>query len=138
MFIDVIKAVKDQLINFFAPCDGPLPSAWSQQQWHEAFSFMFLNSDSARRHMEYNDDLLFFVHSDSQSSASIGNTDSNGSDLIRESLDKGPFSVRRRNHQLSSDWGLSGRLFSAISWDKTLLLNLVLQTHYVLTMIICR
>ena len=136
MVIDVIKAVKDQFINFAAPCDGnPSPSAWSQQQWHEAFSFMFLKSDSPSGHVEHNDDLLFFVHSDSQPCASIDDTNS---DLIRESLDKGPFSVRRRGHQLSSDWGLSGRLFFAISWDKTLLLNLVLQTHYVLTMIVCR
>jgi len=135
MILDVIKAVKAQalLITGNEP-SSPSPT-WSQQQWHEAFSFIFLETDSPM-HMEHHDDLLFFVHSDQRPSGSPDpNTAPAGPKAI---LDKGPFSVRRRGQQLPSDWGLSGNLFSAFSWDKTVLLNCVLQAHYELTVITCR
>lgn len=131
MIADVINAIKDQVLNNFdSPSSIP---AWTQQQWHEAFSFLFLEYKQRPKHMEHNDDLIFFVHSDQQALYRH-----HGSADPKADLDKGPFSVRRRGQQLSSDWGLSGKMFSAFAWDKTLLLNLILQAHYALTVITCR
>jgi hypothetical protein len=49
-----------------------------------------------------------------------------------------PFSVRRRGKQLAPEWQKSGVNFSAVAWDETVLLNMVLQGHYSLTAIACR
>jgi hypothetical protein len=74
------------------------------------------------------DDLLFFVHTE----ASMR--------LCPEGLDRdsAPYSVRRRGSQLAPEWQRTGSLFEHVAWDRTLLLNLVLQGHYTLTTAVCR
>ena len=98
---------------------------WTAEQHWEAFNYLFMDQGLGLEHHKHNDDLLFFVHAARQPAAGAP-------------LDPGPFSVRRRGKQMTPEWGLSGSNFAAISWEKTLLLNIVLQTEFVLTVIVCR
>lgn len=48
-----------------------------------------------------------------------------------------PFFVRRRTAQLPEELRLSGAGFSTVDWAATVLLNLVLHSHYQLTVVAC-
>ncbi len=48
-----------------------------------------------------------------------------------------PYFVRRRGAQLPDDLRLSGREFEAVDWGESVLLNLVLQSRYQLTVVAC-
>lgn len=139
----VVTAVREQLDLSRLRGD-----AWSQQQWWEAFNFLFMDEVDGTAHLHHNDDLLFFVHAAPQQRCDSGPMTSSqqrmGASIAAEAvaaavgLDAGPFSVRRRGKQLSLEWQLSGSHFKDICWKDTLLLNLALQAHFVLTVVVCR
>ncbi|GAX75513.1 hypothetical protein CEUSTIGMA_g2956.t1 [Chlamydomonas eustigma] len=137
----VLTAVKEQLYHR-SSSKNLSNSSWTQEQWWESFHFLFVVIEECsaaacgRNQLERSDDLLFFVHS----KALFSKNSDKGDVIANTSLDHNgmPFSVRRRGKTLSSDWQKSGRNFAAISWDETLLLNLVVQTHFSLTTIVCR
>ena len=139
----VVTAVREQLDSTRLRGD-----AWSQEQWWEAFNFLFMDEAGGADNLHHNDDLLFFVHAVPQSQRRdegpmagppqrMG-TATAGATAAAAGLDAGPFSVRRRGRQLSSEWQLSGSHFKGIAWKDTLLLNLALQSHFVLTVVVCR
>ncbi|KAF6250398.1 hypothetical protein COO60DRAFT_1647137 [Scenedesmus sp. NREL 46B-D3] len=68
----------------------------------------------------HHDDLLFFIKSP-------GHPTSN----------KPPFFVRRKAKQLPEELQLSGAHFSQVDWAQTVLLNIVLQSQYQLTVVAC-
>lgn len=130
----VLKAVREQLGSVVQ--EG---GAWRPEQWWEAFSFLFTEQAEGAAHLKHNDDLLFFVHvTPAHALAGRAPASKHGDPNGSGGLDQGPFSVRRRVKQLAPEWCISGSLFSAIAWDKTLLLNIVLQTAFVLTVVVCR
>ena len=49
-----------------------------------------------------------------------------------------PFFVRRKAKQLPAELQLAGPLFDGVDWSKTVLLNVVLQSAYQLTVVACR
>lgn len=69
---------------------------------------------------QHQDDLLFFVKSG-------GN---NGKADV-------PFFVRRKAKQLPDELQLSGSGFSSVDWKQTVLLNIILQSEYQLTVVAC-
>jgi hypothetical protein len=69
----------------------------------------------------HQDDLLFFVRAGNASSTS------------RDSA----LFVRRKAKQLPDELQLSGRDFPNVDWAQTVLLNLVLQSQYQLTVVTC-
>lgn len=75
-----------------------------------------LPADSLHR-----DDLLFFVRTSNATSTSS---------------DSALF-VRRKAKQLPDELQLSGRDFPSVDWAQTVLLNLVLQSQYQLTVVAC-
>ncbi|WIA11975.1 hypothetical protein OEZ85_012057 [Tetradesmus obliquus] len=97
----------------------PYLQVWTPQQWWESFQFLFINHlpppDSA-----HHDDLLFFSKSPSHPTAS-----------------NPPFFVRRKAKQLPEELQLSGSQFSHVDWAQTVLLNIVLQSQYQLTVVAC-
>jgi len=103
---------------------------WGQQHWWQAFVFLFTLSGAGKSHVkDHHDDLLFFVHSDAADPAS-NRPQSNSPNM--------PYTVRRQGVVLPTEFQLSGPSFPLIAWDKTVLLNLVLQTRYDLTVIACK
>ncbi|GFR47092.1 hypothetical protein Agub_g8662, partial [Astrephomene gubernaculifera] len=97
--------------------------AWSQEQWCEAFSFLFLASPGSRHTLlEHQDDMLFFV-----TAASALGPDS-------------PTVWLRRNTaaELPGELRPGGSGFSSVDWCRSVQLNLVLQAKYLLTVVQCR
>ena len=126
--IEILRGIKSQLAT---GREDPAEQTWTSEQNWQAFSFLFMEQGQGSDHTMHNDDLLFFVHDVLQPQTQKAGHVSG--------LDPGPLSVRRRGKQTSSDvWGLTGSNFAAISWDRTLLLNIVLQTEYTMTDITCR
>jgi hypothetical protein len=68
----------------------------------------------------HHDDLLFFIKSPSHPTANSP-----------------PFFVRRKAKQLPEELQLSGSQFSNVDWAQTVLLNIVLQSQYQLTVVAC-
>jgi hypothetical protein len=48
-----------------------------------------------------------------------------------------PFFVRRKVKKLPEELHLSGKDFNTVDWPQTVLLNLVLQSQYQLTVVAC-
>lgn len=68
----------------------------------------------------HHDDLLFFSKSPSHPTAN-----------------NPPFFVRRKAKQLPEELQLSGSQFGHVDWAQTVLLNIVLQSQYQLTVVAC-
>jgi hypothetical protein len=79
----------------------------------------FINHQAAAD-SAHHDDLLFFIKSSSHPTAS-----------------NPPFFVRRKAKQLPEELQLSGNQFSNVDWAQTVLLNIVLQSQYQLTVVAC-
>jgi hypothetical protein len=83
-----------------------------------AVFLQFVNTPSNLPH-EHQDDLLFFVRHQPQSGISP------------------QVFVRRKGKQLPEDLQLTGKDFGNVDWAQTVLLNLVLHSHYQLTVVAC-
>lgn len=129
----VLAEVRDQAAaaGVLQPPDVTAPlilsaSRWTPAQWWQAFEFLFVGSpDIASQHHQHHDDLLFFV----PAAPPTANTSTGGA--APELL------VRRRGASLPPDLQLSGALFGAVDWCRSLLLNLVLQARFALTVATC-
>eukprot|EP00878_Enallax_costatus_P033844 GHUV01037417.1.p1 GENE.GHUV01037417.1~~GHUV01037417.1.p1 ORF type:complete len:125 (+),score=27.78 GHUV01037417.1:261-635(+) len=93
-------------------------NVWSVQQWWEAFQYLFITCvpppDST-----HHDDLLFFVKSS------------------KHRMQDPRLFVRRKGKQLPKELQLSGSDFDMVDWAETVLLNIVLQSQYQLTVVAC-
>jgi hypothetical protein len=140
----ILAAIRDQI----RPAIGKRPDSprWSPQHWWEAFQYLvriqqqpqqqdptihpmqpqltpntvlqFIYSSGVSE--QHQDDLLFFVRRE----AAAGST----------AL---PFFVRRRMARLPEELQLSGKDFSSVDWEATVILNIVLQSQYQLTVVAC-
>jgi hypothetical protein len=142
----ILAAIRDQI----RPVVGKTPGSprWSPQHWWEAFQYLvgtqqqpqqqeppttipqpnltpeqtpllqFIYSSGVSE--QHQDDLLFFVR---RASAA-------GSTAL-------PFFVRRRMARLPEELQLSGKDFSSVDWEATVILNIVLQSQYQLTVVAC-
>jgi hypothetical protein len=84
--------------------------------------FLHSSSTSSSKHSGEpgHDDLLFFV---SHPAATKPREDA--------------YFVRRKGKRLPDDLQLSGSAFASVDWCQTVLLNIVLQSHYSLTVVTC-
>ncbi len=76
------------------------------------------------------DDLLFFVRKGAPAVARAG-------PVVAPQPGEEPFFVRRRARKLPGDLLLSGAEFPKVDWGASLLLNIVLQAQYQLTVVAC-
>ncbi|KAF8071144.1 hypothetical protein HT031_001226 [Scenedesmus sp. PABB004] len=118
------SAVRDQARLLGAGAPPPAPAdpqqhVWTAQQWWEAFQFLFITREPPEAEAHHQDDLLFFVKSESHPARAP------------------PFFVRRKARALPAELCLSGRDFGAVDWPRSVLLNLVLQCQYQLTVVAC-
>ncbi len=67
------------------------------------------------------DDLIFFVKQPAEPGAACSQ-----------------FTVHRKGRAVPADLSISGQAFSTVAWPETVLLNLVLQARYQLTVTACR
>eukprot|EP00882_Tetradesmus_deserticola_P012175 GHRQ01012900.1.p1 GENE.GHRQ01012900.1~~GHRQ01012900.1.p1 ORF type:complete len:367 (+),score=137.12 GHRQ01012900.1:584-1684(+) len=117
----ILQTIRDQakLLHSSSTHQQTYLQVWRPQQWWESFQFLFINhltaADSA-----HHDDLLFFVKSPSY-----------------PTVNSPPFFVRRKAKQLPEELQLSGSQFSHVDWAQTVLLNIVLQSQYQLTVVAC-
>ncbi|CAD7701656.1 unnamed protein product [Ostreobium quekettii] len=93
---------------------------WSPEQWWEAFAFVFFWKSPSDRVKCNNDDLLFFVvHPE----CCVANSP--------------PYFVRRKGQELPPELQKDGPRFGEVDWCETFLLNLVLQSDYLLAVAVC-
>lgn len=92
---------------------------WQQQQWHTAFDVLFFEAPPALTPSEEQDDLLFFVYLE----------------IYQAEL---PYLVRRKTNTLPVDLQEKGERAHQIDWKRSVLLNLVTQTTYSLTVCACQ
>ncbi len=100
--------------------------------WHEHAALMFVSmplqllsedSSGSPRHdpgEQHHDDMLFFTWK--------GEVAAQQQETVF---------VRRKPHGLPPELQLSGRDFNLVDWARSLLLNLVLQSRYQLTVVAC-
>ncbi|EFJ47588.1 hypothetical protein VOLCADRAFT_117831 [Volvox carteri f. nagariensis] len=102
---------------------APPGETWTQQQWCEAFSFLFLAAPGSRHALlEHQDDMLWFV-------------------TATNVLGPGtpPVTLRRNtSSELAPELRLGGSAFTSVDWALSLQLNLVVQAKYILTVVQCR
>jgi hypothetical protein len=97
---------------------GKISSCTSPTRRHLLVCLQFVNTPSNLPH-EHQDDLLFFVRHQPQSGISP------------------QVFVRRKVKHVPEDLQLTGKDFSNVDWAQTVLLNLVLHSHYQLTVVAC-
>lgn len=122
---NLLAKVKVQAEFAYKNRDLTPKSAWSQEQWWTAFTALFGYSqvDPASpqsQHHSPQDDLWFFV-------CDRGHTADDGL----------PFFVRRKNRSFPPDLEVEGSKFNTVNWAQSVLLNLVLQSMYQLTVVAC-
>ncbi len=93
---------------------------WPPQQWHTALEILFFQAPECVSAVRGHDDLLFFVYTPAQ-----------------QRQHDMPTFVRRKGKALPADLQSHGEKFALIDWRKTVLLNMVLQTRFVLTVASC-
>ncbi|GLC33186.1 hypothetical protein PLESTB_000361500 [Pleodorina starrii] len=103
--------------------DAEPGETWTQEQWCEAFSFLFLAAPGSRHALlEHQDDMLWFV----TAPAALG-------------LGTPPVSLRRNtSSELPPELRPGGSAFPTVDWGLSVQLNLVVQAKYILTVVQCR
>ncbi|GAB4820146.1 hypothetical protein N2152v2_007192 [Parachlorella kessleri] len=113
------------------PRDADWSELWPQQQWQVAFEILFCQVPSSAKGLQsHQDDLLFFVCANP--AAQPGNPRGFGS------TSGSPLFVRRRAQQLPAELQWGGARSGDVDWRGSVLLNLVLQTGYWLSVATCR
>jgi hypothetical protein len=90
---------------------------------HDALQFV--EDGGQLSNQQSKDDMLFFVLAKPP-------------EPTKQRPDPAPFIVRRKTVPLPQDLQLSGDRFSDILWDCSVLLNIVLQASFQLTVVACR
>jgi hypothetical protein len=167
----ILLTIKEQIMLLKDPSSplrpgSPQDHRWSQQQWHEGFTFLVgcvVPATWKRGHQRHfkaipqpthcllswggtatKDQgpprvapLQFVSHSDA-------GRHQHQDDLLFFVKHRTPAAtsqqvfVRRRAKQLPEELQLTGRDFSSVDWAQTLQLNLVLHSQYQLTVVACR
>lgn len=101
------------------PPHEPVTQRWQQQQWQNAFEVLIFEAPPASIPAEEQDDLLFFVYLEAYQA-------------------EVPYLVRRKTKALPVDLQEGGDKAYQIDWKRSVLLNLVTQTIYSLTVSACQ
>lgn len=101
------------------PSHKPVTQRWQQQQWQNAFEVLIFEAPPASTPAEEQDDLLFFVYLEAYQA-------------------EVPYLVRRKTKALPVDLQDGGDKAHQIDWKRSVLLNLVTQTTYSLTVSACQ
>ncbi|DBA87122.1 TPA: hypothetical protein ACH3X2_005227 [Trebouxia sp. C0005] len=102
-----------------SPSHKQVTQRWQQQQWQNAFQVLIFEAPPESVPAEEQDDLLFFVHLEAYQA-------------------EVPYLVRRKTKALPVDLQEGGDKAHQIDWKRSVLLNLVTQTTYSLTVSACQ
>ncbi|KAL0045379.1 hypothetical protein WJX82_005344 [Trebouxia sp. C0006] len=102
-----------------SPSREQVTQRWQQQQWQNAFEVLIFAAPPASIPAEEQDDLLFFVYLEAYQA-------------------EVPYLVRRKTKALPVDLQEGGDKAHQIDWKRSVLLNLVTQTTYSLTVSACQ
>ncbi|DBA75282.1 hypothetical protein WJX77_005189 [Trebouxia sp. C0004] len=102
-----------------SPSHEQVTQRWQQQQWQNAFEVLIFEAPPASIPAEEQDDLLFFVYLEAYQAEVL-------------------YLVRRKTKALPVDLREGGDKAHQIDWKRSVLLNLVTQTTYSLTVSACQ
>lgn len=117
----VLVALHSRTISLHAPCPY-YPAQFVQSS----------SGSSSKRSHEASDDLLFFVTREAPTVPPPAPQPKAG-----RGAGKPPYFVRRKAKQLPEELQLSGASFERVDWCQSVLLNVVLQSQYSLTVVAC-